>query len=343
MRTKRFALLFCIMLFSCATMPQQRITNLTPTSLKIKPYIEYYQDPDVAFDKYATFSVIQPSAINKEAHLQGGILEKQLLFEIRNFIEFKGYRFVPLDHKPDFLVTMDAKSEYKEQYVPPQTLTIPWFVPGHTITTQGNSTGSFNVNARLQSGSVYEYGTYSGISSSTTNIPGYTTTQTVTRPEYTMGYNYPFILIACYDGVDHKNIWLGSGIGTSTNPDVRISGQNVIHDLSEKFPPCKRTEDNSHGSTGAIGVNCFIITNNGNDFYPTVVHIVAGSPAAKAGIELADMIIEINGISTLNKPARKIHNVLKGMPGQKVTLTVWRLDKKLDFQIVRVPKVQLKM
>ncbi|MGO8945884.1 MAG: PDZ domain-containing protein [Syntrophobacteraceae bacterium] len=343
MRMKQLALLFCIVLFSCATMNSQKITNLTPATLKIKPHIEYYQDPDVAFDKYATFSVVPPSAINEKANVQGGILEKQLLFEIRNFVEGKGYRFVPLNQKPDFLVTMDAKSEYKEQYVPPQTLTVPWFVPGQTITTQGTSMGSFNLNARLPSGTAYGYGTYSGLSSSTTNIPGYMTTETITRPGYTVGYHYPFILVACYDGADYRNIWLGSGIGTSANPDVRVSGQYVITDLVEKFPNCKHAEQNFQKSTGSIGVRALILTNNGNDFYPTVARTVADSPAAKAGIEVYDMIIEINGTSTRNKPGIEVLDMMKGDPGQKVTLTVWRLEKKLEFQVVRVPREQLKM
>lgn len=68
---------------------------------------------------------------------QHEMTEKQLLFFLRNCLEAKGYRFVPLDQNPDFLATITVSSQCQECYVPPSTAQLPVWVPGRTITTYG--------------------------------------------------------------------------------------------------------------------------------------------------------------------------------------------------------------
>ena len=52
------------------------------------------------------------------------------------------------------------------------------------------------------------------------------------------------------------------------------------------------------------------------------------TPAAKAGIQAGDQILKINGVSTDKLGLQDAVNILRGEPGQKVTLTILRPSSK---------------
>jgi carboxyl-terminal processing protease len=60
----------------------------------------------------------------------------------------------------------------------------------------------------------------------------------------------------------------------------------------------------------------------------TVVSPMEGAPAAKAGIISGDEILKINGSSTEKMELQDAINVLRGAPGQKVTLAILRPSTK---------------
>ena len=320
-----------LLLISCAT--TTKVTNLSPAYLYLAPSTSSYRDPDAQLEKYKTFSVFPLSLISEEAKMNP-ILERQLLFYVRNLLEAKGYKFVRLDKNPDFLVTLGADAKYHESYVPPSSVTLPYWNPGKTITTYGSSSGSFNFNT-FGDYSSYGWGTWSGWSTETIYIPGYMTTRTYTIPGYTIGHFYPAAVIQVYDGKTLKNVWMGSGVGTSDNPDVRISGQLVIAHILKDFPNCTRFDSMDSTKRGLIGIQFGIFTNDGNSYFPTVLRLLEGMPAKKAGLREYDMIIEVNGVSTLNKPFSEIMNIFRGAPGTKVNIKIKRLDKILTFTIRR--------
>lgn len=97
-----------LLLISCAT---TKVTNLSPAYLYLTPSTSSYRDPDAQFENYKTFSVFPLSLISEEAKMNP-ILERQLLFYIRNVLEAKGYEFVQIDQDPDFLVTSGADVKY---------------------------------------------------------------------------------------------------------------------------------------------------------------------------------------------------------------------------------------
>lgn len=72
---------------------------------------------------------------------------------------------------------------------------------------------------------------------------------------------------------------------------------------------------------------------------------IAGSPADEAGIRAGDEILKIDGQSTLNMPAREVHELIRGKPGDAVVLTVRHADDaaprevKLVRTIIHVPSV----
>lgn len=75
----------------------------------------------------------------------------------------------------------------------------------------------------------------------------------------------------------------------------------------------------------------------------TVVSPMEGTPAAKAGILSGDQILRINGASTDKMELQEAINMLRGTPGQKITLTVLRPGTKeiKDYPLERVEiKVQ---
>jgi carboxyl-terminal processing protease len=78
----------------------------------------------------------------------------------------------------------------------------------------------------------------------------------------------------------------------------------------------------------------------------TVITPMEGTPAAKAGILTGDQILRINGQSTERMELQDAVNVLRGTPGQKVTLTVLRPSTKeikdyaLDRAEIKVQSVR---
>jgi len=78
----------------------------------------------------------------------------------------------------------------------------------------------------------------------------------------------------------------------------------------------------------------------------TVITPMEDTPAAKAGIISGDQILRINGNSTEKMELQDAVNVLRGMPGQKVTLTVLRpgtkeiKDYALDRAEIKVQSVK---
>lgn len=328
--------LAALTLTSCATAPG--VTNLSPAYLYQTPSVSSFQDPDATLAWYSTFAVFPASLITEEAN-RNEIMEKQLLFFLRSCLEAKGYRFVPLDQSPDFLATVSITSEYKESYVPPSTGVLPVWVPGRTITSYGNTSGTFTYNS-YGSYSSYGWGSYSGSRSSSTYVPGYMTTQTYTRPGYAVGHHYPVAAVSMYDAKSLKNVWLGTGAGTSDNPDARVSGQFIVTNILSRFPhAAERTAD---PSSGVVGVGLLVFTNDGNNYVPTVLSVASGSPAKKAGIKPHDMILSVNGVQLVNRPFSEAMQLLGGDPGTSVTLQLWRTGQHLTVHATRVPREQVK-
>jgi len=321
-----------LMVIGCAVIP----TNLKPAYLKLEPILHSYKDPALDVSKYKTFSVFPSSIISDETALKSGILEKQMLFALRNAFELHGYKFVELNQSPDFLVTIDGSAPYRETYVPPQTVTIPQWVPGQTITSYGTVSGSFNYNT-YGSYSSQGWGTLSGTSNTTTYVPGHMTTQTYSRSGYYTGAFYPSITISVFDGKSLANLWTGSGVGCSHNSDFRISSQFVLSGMIRQFPQCPHRAQNYPRGSGYIGIVVAILTNDGNNYFPTIVRLTPNSPASKAGfkVKVHDMILAINGVPTQNKPLSEILPLLYGEADTEISMTLWRVGKKSDVSLVR--------
>jgi len=112
-----FSVVIALIMSGCGI---SRVHNLTPADHLIPPKTQIYKDPEFSQFAFRTFSVFPASLINEKAEIKGDILEKQMMFSLRNSLEVRGFKFVELNESPDLLVTIDGSVQYKEIYVPPQ-------------------------------------------------------------------------------------------------------------------------------------------------------------------------------------------------------------------------------
>ena len=74
----------------------------------------------------------------------------------------------------------------------------------------------------------------------------------------------------------------------------------------------------------------------------TVITPMEDTPAAKAGILSGDQILRINGVSTEKMELQDAINVLRGAPGQKITLTVLRpATKELKDHVLERAEIKV--
>ena len=94
----------------------------------------------------------------------------------------------------------------------------------------------------------------------------------------------------------------------------------------------KDMQDDTRSRFNGLGVEVAL-----KDGILTVVTPMEGTPAAKAGVLAGDEILKINGISTEKLSLQDAVDVLRGEPGQKITLTILRPSNKQlkDFALER--------
>jgi carboxyl-terminal processing protease len=103
----------------------------------------------------------------------------------------------------------------------------------------------------------------------------------------------------------------------------------------------KEMQDDTRSRFNGLGVEVAV-----KDGLLTVVTPMEDTPAAKAGIQAGDQILKINGAATDKLGLQEAVNVLRGEPGQKITLTILRPSTKeikdyaLDRQEIKVQSVK---
>ncbi|HHY42506.1 MAG TPA: S41 family peptidase [Thermoanaerobacterales bacterium] len=101
---------------------------------------------------------------------------------------------------------------------------------------------------------------------------------------------------------------------------------------SEYYTPSEFKEflESTSGNFGGIGV---VITLK--DKYITVVSVLSGSPAEKAGIKPGDRIVEIDGSDITGLSTAEVTKRIKGDIGTKVNIGVIRDGETLRFEVER--------
>jgi carboxyl-terminal processing protease len=99
------------------------------------------------------------------------------------------------------------------------------------------------------------------------------------------------------------------GMLSSLDPHSQFMDPNDFRDM----------QDDTRSRFNGLGIE--VSMKNG---LPTVVTPMEDTPAARAGILSGDQILKINGTSTERMELQDAINLLRGAPGQKVTLTLLR-------------------
>ncbi len=92
----------------------------------------------------------------------------------------------------------------------------------------------------------------------------------------------------------------------------------------------ERREMIQQGRLGGLGVR--IAT---RDAFPTILHVLEGTPAEKAGLKAGDRISVVDGRSTKETSLEEVANRLRGKVGTRVKLTIQREEKPLEFTLTR--------
>jgi len=283
-----------ILLAGCAPFA----SNLSPVISITKPQMKIFNAPSLDTSQFSTFSVVPVTRLKKGPLLTNEIMELHMLFFLRNAFEFRGYRYVDVAEKPDFLATIDGLVSFKPDDCLPKALTSPAWLPMKDI--------------------------------SKTFVSTRITTQTHKIQTHSGGTVYPDIRIDVLDPDTLKPLWTGIGWAAAKDPDLRISGQTIAIFILGEFPqgpfPCIDV-------MGAFGFDFYIFTNNGNDYYPTVFRVIDDSPAGKAGLMKYDMIASIDGLSVKNRPLSEIIKIFRKGSGNKRSFTLLRGTKKIDVFI----------
>ncbi len=321
-----------IFITGCASttgLAKQKITNMTPSALLIGPVqVTYLRDRPPILGK--TFSVFPYSVIDK-ARKRDLNLDRQLLFCFRNLMEGAGYKFVKLDQRPHFLLTIDTRSYSPRNFrEADQPFCNTWSAGNKLIRTDSSGV------AMPEFGNVdwHDWGEWNPPLKKGKD-PGYKDPNNYrVLPVDGFGY-YHLVNIQVYDGRTFKNVWMVTALAASRTGNIRITVQSIFNYMVRWFSGRRIPADPR--KKGYVGINLSILTVDGKDYYPAVAGVYDKGPAAKAGLKKYDMIVAVNGGDTRNMNIMDALNLIKGEPGSRVKLTVWRVNKLHKFTLTRVP------
>ncbi len=116
---------------------------------------------------------------------------------------------------------------------------------------------------------------------------------------------------------------------------IKLKAQNQAFDLKEEFTIPQ--------SIGIIGVKFFKPIDG-----PAVINTVfSGTPAAKAGMQVNDMIVAVDGVPTRNLSKDQCYDLIVGSPDTPITVSVMRRTNfgvkqmvRMDFNDIPDPMVR---
>ncbi len=121
-------------------------------------------------------------------------------------------------------------------------------------------------------------------------------------------------------------------------PNMPAVTDGALHGLLESLDanssyltPAEYTDYKSHKAGAKADVGAAISKRFG---YASVIAVIPGSPAEKAGVEPSDIFEAIDGKSTREISLAEVHNLLSGQPGSNVTVSVVRARRAEPQKIV---------
>ena len=107
----------------------------------------------------------------------------------------------------------------------------------------------------------------------------------------------------------------------------------VIHETYEQGKPSA----NSRASHGIVGLDLLIQQGH----YPRVNGVFHGTPAANQGLLPGDMILAINGVTTMGKNMAQVDTMISDIPGEQVMLMIQRGERLAQVKLTVAPLEEL--
>jgi carboxyl-terminal processing protease len=136
-------------------------------------------------------------------------------------------------------------------------------------------------------------------------------------------------------------------------PNIPAVTDGALHGLLESLDsnssylsPAQYKDYKSHKAGAKADIGASVSKRFG---YASVISVIPGGPADKAGLEDTDIFEAIDGKSTREMSLAEIHNLLSGEPGSNVTVSVVRARRAepdkvvITREIVNVPPVSDKL
>ncbi len=132
--------------------------------------------------------------------------------------------------------------------------------------------------------------------------------------------------------------WVGN-VDTSKDKLYEAALRGMVKSLEDPYSEyltAKELQDLNEGMDGVYGGVGMSIRKEKGD-YMEVISPFVGTPAFRAGIQIGDIITQIDGEDTLNLTATEMSKKLKGEPGTKVKVEIYRkgMKKPLEITLIR--------
>ncbi len=159
----------------------------------------------------------------------------------------------------------------------------------------------------------------------------------LTLPAMALGSGVSFSLLeTIYATIEARYV---QPVPPATLIDGAITGMvGALGDpYTEYFPPqaYRRFLDSLNGELGGIGVTVREVGST-----PVVRSVLAGTPAAAAGLMAGDRILAVDGRALAGLGAREASDLIRGDPGTRVTLTVRREHRTFRVTMTRARIVE---
>jgi len=302
--------------------------SLTPLALDVGPAVQTYKPVPLQTMNFNTFSVFPLSAVNGEAQMKGADYTRPVLFAVRNILEARGYRFVPLAAGPDFLVGVDVAPPVRGESRRIVEIPSAW-------KDEPRIPNPMPAPAALQAYDTVGWGTWGDPAALVAPLPQYPV------PDGKGGETGRYLVQATLSIVDGRTlteIWAGTGAGIGRTSDIRIGSESILCSLLHQFPAAVRPELDQN-TADIPGLKFEVLTNDGAGFYPAVLGVANNSPGWKAGVLPYDLILAVGGEPTWNKPFSVFRPSLAGPKDSDVTLTLWRNGRQVHATVRRVTAV----
>lgn len=153
----------------------------------------------------------------------------------------------------------------------------------------------------------------------------------------------PKVSIKAIDAQGDEEIWSGSTLALTPEADIRRSATRLLPPLfHQHFPISEHVVDRLDSRDGFFGCDITILTTNGNDYFPIVTGLIDQYAPAKGKLRLYDIITEIDGDGTRNRPYSEIRAALDKAAGEMVSLRVLRDGKAIERVVTAGEEAKVK-